>query len=64
MLSAKQLFHAIVIVGAALTASGCGDDTGSSTVDGAVVADARVVDAAVPRDTGADVRQDAIVIIL
>lgn len=61
MPSAKQLFHAIVIVGAALTAS-CGDDEGT-TVD-AAVADAQVIDTAVPRDTGADVRQDAIVIIL
>jgi len=63
MPSAKQLFHAIVIVGAALTA-GCGDDESKPSTDAGMADASRVIDAALPIDSGADARVDAMVIII
>lgn len=63
----SPLFHAIVIVGAAIGAgatAGCGDDGPSPPRDG-VVADAAPVDASrAPADAPADADVDAMVIIL
>ena len=60
----RKLFRAIVVMGAALTADACGDNT--PVVD-AAVHDAKVADAT-PRDAGkdaghADAAADAIVIL-
>ncbi|MCC6999192.1 MAG: hypothetical protein IT370_31565 [Deltaproteobacteria bacterium] len=63
----KKLFHAVVVVGAALTAAGCGDDEAGGHKDAAVVvADASVSpDAATVSDAGQpDARGDGMVIIL
>ena len=66
----KKLFHAVVVVGAALTGAGCGDDEGGSKLDASAIADAsvssdaRVADAAPGSDAQPDARADGMVIIL